>query len=59
MKISGATAIGAGAKIGRGAMLHDCLIWENAEVASGADLSRCIVTGGVVAEGRRVDVDFA
>ena len=59
VKISGATAIGAGAKIGRGAKLHDCLVWENAEVASGADLSRCIVTRGLVAEGKRVDFDFA
>jgi mannose-1-phosphate guanylyltransferase len=59
VKISGATAIGAGAKIGRGAILHDCLIWENAEVASGADLRRCIVTRGLVADGKRVDFDFA
>jgi NDP-sugar pyrophosphorylase family protein len=59
VKISGATAIGAGAKIGRGAILHDCLVWENAEVAAGADLSRCIVTRGLVADGKRVDFDFA
>ena len=58
-KIEGATAVGAGARIGEGAQLRDCLVWENAEVAPGAILKRCIVTDGVRAEGAQGDRDFA
>ena len=36
-KIEGATAIGANARIGEGARLRDCIVWENAEVAPGAN----------------------
>lgn len=57
--IEGATAIGAKARIGDGARLRDCLIWENAEVAQGAVLERCIVTDGARAEGTHIDRDFA
>ena len=57
-KIEGATAIGANARIGAGARLRDCLIWENAEVAPGAVLDRCIVTDGARAEGTHRDRDF-
>ena len=57
--VEGATAIGANARIGEGARLRDCLIWENAEVAPGAVLERCIVTDGARAEGRHRDRDFA
>ena len=58
-KIEGATAIGADARIGAGAHLRDCLIWENAEIAPGAVLERCIVTDGARAEGTLRDHDFA
>ena len=58
-KIEGATAIGADARIGAGAHLRDCLIWENAEVAPRAHLERCIVTDGARAEGTHRDRDFA
>ena len=57
-RIEGATAIGAGARIGDGAHLRDCLVWENAEVAPGAVLERCIVTDGARAEGTHRDRDF-
>ena len=56
--IEGATAIGAKARIGDGARLRDCIVWENAEVAPGAVLERCIVTDGARAEGTHCDCDF-
>ena len=58
-KITGATAIAAHAKIGAGAVLHDCIVWENATVAPGARLTRCILGDGATASGEHTDVDFA
>ncbi len=58
-QLLGATAIGAGARIGAGAVLRDCLIWDDAEVAPGAQLERCIVTTGARAAGAHTDEDFA
>ena len=58
-RITGATAVAAGARIGAGAALRDCIVWENAEVAPGADLTRCIVTRAARAEGTHLDFDFA
>ena len=58
-QLTGATAIAAGARIGAGARLHDCIVWENAEVAPGAALTRCIVTRAARAEGTHTDFDFA
>ena len=57
-KISGATAIAAGASIGAGAVLHDCIVWENATVAPGALLTRCILADHATATGEHTDVDF-
>jgi NDP-sugar pyrophosphorylase family protein len=56
--VLGASAIGARARVGDGAQLRDCLIWEAAEVAPGAMLERCIVTNGSCAEGAHTDRDF-
>jgi mannose-1-phosphate guanylyltransferase len=58
-EITGATAIGANGIVGAGARLHDCLLWNDATVAPGAVLSRCIVTDGSQAEGEATDFDFA
>jgi NDP-sugar pyrophosphorylase family protein len=58
-RITGATAIAHGARIGEGATLHDCIVWENAEVAPGAQLTRCIVTRAARAEGTHIDHDIA
>jgi NDP-sugar pyrophosphorylase family protein len=58
-RISGATAIARGARIGSGAELRDCIIWEAGEVAPGARLARCIVADGPPAAGEHVDADFA
>jgi NDP-sugar pyrophosphorylase family protein len=59
VEITGATAIGPGSIIGAGARLHDCLVWNAAEVAPGAVLESCIVTDGARAEGKQIDFDFA
>lgn len=58
-RISGATAIARGARIGAGAELRDCIVWEDAEVAPGSRLTRCIVADGVRAAGEHADADFA
>lgn len=50
--------IAPSAQIGAGAELHDCLVWENAVVAPGAKLTRCVVTDGARAEGEWVGRDF-
>lgn len=59
VEITGATAIGAGSVIGVGARLHDCIVWDGAEIAPGANLERCIVTDRWRAEGKQIDFDFA
>ncbi len=46
------------ARIGEGARLSGCSVWENAEVAPGARLSRCVVTDGARAEGEHSGRDF-
>jgi NDP-sugar pyrophosphorylase family protein len=56
--ITGATAIGAAVRIGAGARIHDSLLWPGAEVAAGADLRGCIVTGRQMADGELVDGDL-
>ena len=56
--LEGATAIGAGATIGAGSRLCDCLVWPGAEIASESDLTRCIITGASPVSGRQVDADF-
>lgn len=56
--LEGATAIGAGAVVGEGAYLKDCVVWENAKIASRARLEGCIVRDGRQAEGIWRDADF-
>ena len=58
-RITGATAIAAGATVGAGAVLHDCILWENTTAAPGARLTRCILADGAIASGEHADVDFA
>jgi mannose-1-phosphate guanylyltransferase len=50
--------IAPSARIGEGAMLKDCLVWENAEVLPRAQLTRCIVTDGTRIGGEHRDADF-
>ena len=56
--LEGACAIGAGATIGADTVLEDCVLWENAAVAPGSRLSRCVVRDGVEASGIFSDRDF-
>ena len=57
--ITGATAIASGAAIGEGAVLRDCIVWDNATVSPGARLTRCILGDRATASGEHTDVDFA
>ncbi len=57
-KISGATAIGAGASVGGRATLIDCIVWEDAEIVADSVLKNCIVTAGQRVRGTHTDIDF-
>jgi mannose-1-phosphate guanylyltransferase len=56
--ILGATVIGARAKIGGGAVLTDCIVWEDAEIAVGSTLEACIVTAAQRVSGTHRGADF-
>jgi NDP-sugar pyrophosphorylase family protein len=47
------------AKVAPDAVLEDCLVWENAEVAASSRLTRCVVTDGARAKGTHENCDFA
>jgi NDP-sugar pyrophosphorylase family protein len=55
---TGATAIGAGARIGAGAHLKNTIIWPGAEIAAGSNLVNCIVTGRAPVRGAHTDADL-
>jgi len=57
-QLRGATAIGASAKVGDGAVLDDCIVWENAEIGIGTCLKNCIVTAGQRVSGTHRNADF-
>jgi mannose-1-phosphate guanylyltransferase len=54
----GFVAVGPGAEIGEDAHLTNCVVWENAKIASRARLEGCIVRNGRLAEGRHCDADL-
>jgi NDP-sugar pyrophosphorylase family protein len=56
--VRGATAIGAGVRIGPDARISDSLIWDGAEIASSTVLDRCIVTDGQRVEGSHSHADI-
>lgn len=56
--ITGATAVGSGVHVGAGARIHDSLLWTGAEIAPGADLARCIVTGRQPVAGEHAEADL-
>lgn len=56
--ITGASAIGANVTVGEGARIHDSLLWPGAQIAAGAELRRCIITGRQPAAGDLVDADL-
>lgn len=53
-----ANSVHPSATVGEGAVLDNCIVWENATVAPGAVLTRCIVTDGAHAEGTATGRDF-
>lgn len=57
-RVLGASVLGAGARVGAGAVLEDTLLWPGAEAAPGARLTRCIVRTGQRAAGIHADRDF-
>ncbi len=54
----GSSAIGAGTRLGEGVTLENTVIWNDAEIASGAQLRGCIVRDHRVAAGLHADTDF-
>jgi mannose-1-phosphate guanylyltransferase len=57
-ELTGVCAIGPGAKVGAGAKLRDCILWENAEIREGACLETCIVRDGRHGGGVLRDADI-
>lgn len=57
-KVSGASVVARGCRVGADAALEDTILWENAQVEVGACLNRCVVRGGKTATGRHENVDF-
>jgi len=58
-EITGASAIGENAIVGPGARIDQSVVWDRAEVAPGATLTRCIVATGQLAVGHLNDQDIA
>lgn len=57
-RLRGTNIIGAGATVGEGAHLENCILWPHAHVAPGAQLRRCIVRSNVLAQGVHENHDF-
>ncbi|MGD9895511.1 MAG: sugar phosphate nucleotidyltransferase [Candidatus Methylacidiphilaceae bacterium] len=56
--IKGATAVGAHCRVGSGALLEDCILWERAVVSPGSRLKNCIVRNSRLARGNLVEADI-
>ena len=54
----GATAVGAGALVGAGAVLEDTVVWAGARILPGSELRRCIVTSEAVVSGVHTNADL-
>jgi mannose-1-phosphate guanylyltransferase len=57
-RLVGATAVGAGAVVGAGALLEDSVVWAGAHIQPGAVLRRCIVTAKALVSGTHTDADL-
>jgi len=53
--LGGSVVVGKGSRIMEGAHLEDVIIWENATVGPGSDLTRCIVADSTSVSGRHCD----
>ncbi|MEO6848335.1 MAG: sugar phosphate nucleotidyltransferase [Chthoniobacterales bacterium] len=56
--LSGMVVAGENSHIGAGACLHDTILWEDIEIASGSSLDRCIITSGQSVQGCFSEKDF-
>lgn len=56
--LSGSYSIGAGCRVGEGAILEDTILWPGAQIASRACLRNCIVRSHHEAEGEHIDTDI-
>ena len=57
-RVLGASVVGAGARVGAGAVVEDSILWPGAEIASNARLANCIVRTSQRAGGDARDRDF-
>jgi NDP-sugar pyrophosphorylase family protein len=57
-RLLGACSVGAGASVGIGAVLEDCVLWENSVVPPLSQLTRCVVRDGAEAGGTSAEADF-
>jgi NDP-sugar pyrophosphorylase family protein len=53
-----AEAVGRNCHIGQDVVLENTIVWDDAEIASGAQLRGCIVRDHCVATGVHADQDF-
>lgn len=56
-RLCGVCSVGAGARIGAGALLENTIAWPGAQIASGSELRNCIVRANQKAEGILRDAD--
>lgn len=56
--LTGLNVIGPGAVVEAGAVLEDCLLWPEARVTNGAQLSRCIVRRGITVQESHQNADL-
>jgi NDP-sugar pyrophosphorylase family protein len=57
-RLSGAYSVGAGCRVGAGAILEDTILWPGAQIASRAHLRNCIVRSQRKAQGELSDTDI-
>jgi mannose-1-phosphate guanylyltransferase len=54
-QVCGCSSVGAGCRIGAGAIVEDSILWPGAEIAPHSRLNRCVVRTGRGAEGSLSD----
>jgi len=54
-EIRGCSSVGAGCRVGAGAIVEDSILWPGAQIASRSRLKRCIVRASRAVDGARED----
>jgi mannose-1-phosphate guanylyltransferase len=57
-RLSGLNIIGPGAVVEAGARLKDCILWPEAQVTGGSDLTRCIIRSSIKSAGTHDGADL-